>query len=295
MSIRAFAPAKINLTLEVGWPYRKTGRHPLQSVVAFADVGDWVEVAPADALSLSIEGPFAESLNAEQDNLVLRAARALAAHANVAPGARIRLEKNLPVSSGIGGGSADCAAALRALNQLWGLDLSEARLMELGAALGGDVPVCVFARSAYMTGEGESVAPLKLPALPAVLINPRAPVSTAAVFQHFDAAAGGAGFTQRPAPNWTTQNDVWRGIAERGNMLAAPARDLEPSIVTIEAALRDEPAARVFGVSGSGATVYALTETIEAAHALGERIAAHSPGWWIGPTTLALDVGAGRR
>lgn len=296
MNVREFAPAKINLTLEVGWPYRKTGRHPLQSVVAFADVGDWVEAEPAEALTLTIEGPFAAGLSAEQDNLVLRAARALAAYANRAvPNARLRLTKNLPVASGIGGGSSDCAATLRALNRLWSLNLGEAQLMKIGAGLGGDVPVCVFARSAYMTGEGETVAPLGLPPLPAVLVNPRTPVSTAAVFQSFDAAAGGSGFVERPAPEWKTLDDVCSGVAERGNMLTGAARELAKPIAEVEAALRADPAARCVSLSGSGATMFALTETNEGAQAFAQRLVSRFPNWWVAPATLALDEPVGPR
>jgi 4-diphosphocytidyl-2-C-methyl-D-erythritol kinase len=295
MSIRVFAPAKINLTLEVDWPYRQTGRHPLQSVVAFADVGDWIEAAPGDGLTLEIDGPFAAGLSAEADNLVQRAAHALAAVAGLAPKARLRLTKNLPVASGMGGGSSDCAAALKALNALWSLNLSEPRLMQIGAKLGGDVPVCVFARSAYMSGEGEIVAPIMLPRVNAVLVNPGAPVSTGAVFQLFDANAGGRGFVQRPAPDWRTWEEVCAGAAERGNMLAASARACEPAIASVEGALKADPAARCVGLSGSGATMFALTETRADADALAERVRARFPAWWITPATLALDDAAGAR
>lgn len=295
MSVRVFAPAKINLTLEVGWPYRATGRHPLQSVVAFADVGDWVEAAPAEELSLAIDGPFAGGLEAEPNNLVLRAAHALAAAAGMgAPTAQLRLTKNLPVASGIGGGSSDCAAALKALNALWGLKFDEARLMQIGAGLGGDVPVCVFARSAYMTGEGESVAPLALPSLHAVLVNPRVAVSTAAVFQHFDSMAGGAGFETRPAPLWRDFADVRAGMAARGNMLEPAARAVAPIIAQMRDALPAQGADCV-GLSGSGATMFALTETSQGAQALAAEVSGRFPDWWVEPTTLALDAGPGAR
>lgn len=295
MSVRVFAPAKINLTLEVGWPYRKTGRHPLQSVVAFADVGDWVEASASDALTLTIDGPFAAGLSADGDNLVLRAAHALAEAANVQPKARLHLKKNLPVASGIGGGSSDCAATLKALNALWSLSLSEARLMDIGSKLGGDVPVCVFARSAYMTGEGEVVAPLALPTLNAVLINPRVEVSTSAVFQRFDADAGGAGFVERTPPNWASFTDVCIGVTERGNMLMAPARLSAPVIDEVVSAMKAEPTARCVSLSGSGATMFVLTETSAEAQSLADSVRARSPAWWVTPTTLALDAGDGAR
>ncbi|MDX2276239.1 MAG: 4-(cytidine 5'-diphospho)-2-C-methyl-D-erythritol kinase [Hyphomonadaceae bacterium] len=290
MSIRVFAPAKINLTLEVG-ALKANGRHPLQSVVAFADVGDWVEAAEAGELSLAIDGPFAAGLSVEQDNLVLRAARALAEAAGIgAPGAALRLTKNLPVASGIGGGSSDAAAALKALNRLWSLGLSEQRLMQIGAGLGGDVPVCVFARSAYMTGEGETVAPLALAPLNAVLVNPGVAVSTGAVFQCFDALNGGEALASSPAPDWRSFQDVCAGIAARGNQLAAPARVIAPAIGRVEAALVADAASRSVSLSGSGATVFALTETKPAAEAMAERIRAGFPDWWVAPTSLALDA-----
>ena len=152
MSVRVFAPAKINLTLEVGAP-RADGYHPLQSAVVFAGEGDWIEVSDADALSLEITGPFSDGLSAD-DNLVLRAARLL----DPQRGASLKLEKNLPIASGIGGGSSDAAATLLALNQLWGLQRSTGDLAQLSAALGADVPVCVYKRSAWMTGVGDQVA-----------------------------------------------------------------------------------------------------------------------------------------
>src|SRR5690349_3454854 len=143
MSVRVFAPAKINLTLEVGRP-REDGMHPLSSVVAFADVGDIVEAQAAEELSLTIAGDFADELPAgDGENLVLRAARALARAANVQPKARLTLQKDLPVASGIGGGSADAAAALRALVALWELNMSDAALQAIARRLGSDAPVCL--------------------------------------------------------------------------------------------------------------------------------------------------------
>src|SRR5262249_39490392 len=140
MTARVFAPAKINLTLEVG-PPQADGRHPLMSAVAFADVGDWVEAAPAQTLSLKVTGPFSHALSEEPDNSVLRAASALAEAAGVVPRAALTLEKHLPIASGIGGGSSDAAAALKALNALWELHWSEAELTAIAQELGADVPV----------------------------------------------------------------------------------------------------------------------------------------------------------
>src|SRR5690606_29588929 len=182
MSVRIFDPAKINLTLKVA-PPRADRMHPLQSVVAFANVGDMVEAEEAEGLSLSVHGPFAGQISAGEHNLVLRAARALAEKAGRPAQASLTLEKNLPVASGIGGGSADAAATLRALNDLWRLSWSNAQLAEVGARLGSDVPVFfTCGAGAYMTGIGEICTAATLPALPAVLINPLKPLATPDVY-----------------------------------------------------------------------------------------------------------------
>jgi 4-diphosphocytidyl-2-C-methyl-D-erythritol kinase len=291
VKVRVFAPAKINLTLEVGPPKPRTGRHPLQSVIAFADVGDWIEAAPADALSLRIDGPFRSSLPPTEENLVLRAARALSAAAGGAVrGAALRLQKNLPVASGVGGGSSDAAATLKALNQLWRLRLSTADLLDIARPLGGDAPVCVLARSAYMTGEGEQVSAMELPILHAVLVNPGVAVSTAEVFRRFDACNDGAAFTQRLAPDWRSLSQVCAGIAARGNMLMPPACVAAPEIGAVITALQADKRVRGVAMSGSGATVFALTEGPNEALALAEAVALAHPNWWVAPTRLgALD------
>lgn len=291
MSVRVFAPAKLNLSLEVGAAKPESGRHPLQSAVAFADVGDWIEAAPApEGISLRIEGPFGAQLTANGDNLVLRAAAALAADA---PGraAVLTLTKKLPVAAGIGGGSSDAAATLKALNALWELGLSEAELIARARPLGGDVPVCVFGRSAYMTGEGETVAPLDLPVLDGVLVNPGVAVSTAEVFARFDAMAGGARFMSSAAPVWRSLADVCEGARERGNALAAPAREIAPVIADVERELAADTRARLVALSGSGATVFALTANADEAAALASALLIRRPSWWIAVARLgALDL-----
>lgn len=292
--MRVFAPAKINLTLEVGYPYRATGRHPLQSVVTFADVGDWIELAAnPNEVTLHIDGPFSEALIQQSGNIVLDAVDAISARSE-AWGADITLIKNLPIASGIGGGSADAAATLRALNDWWLTNLSEAELIALAKDLGGDVPVCVASRSAYMTGEGEVVTPIDLPALNAVLVNPGVAVSTADVFRAFDAANGGAKFVEKPAPDWRSFDDVVAGMGERGNMLAAPARGIAPIIGDMESVLRADKRVRAAALSGSGATMFALVESADDARALASDLSQAQPKWWVTPARLgALDAGPG--
>jgi 4-diphosphocytidyl-2-C-methyl-D-erythritol kinase len=286
MSIRAFAPAKINLTLQVGRPHAN-GMHPLESVIAFADVGDWIEVSQADALTLTVVGPFAASLSDGADNLATRAARTLAQTAGVAPRARIVLDKRLPIASGIGGGSADAAATLRALNDLWSLNLSGAALAEIGRALGADVPVFFSdARSALMRGFGEQVTPLPLPPLAAVLANPLTALPTADVYRQFDRMGlGRTRFT--PVPLWSAPQQVWAGAAAIGNDLAPAAAELLPEIAVMLRALRADPRCRCAALSGSGATVFALAEDRGAAESLAEGLKAAHPSWWVRTAGLA--------
>ncbi len=282
---RSFAPAKINLTLEVGRP-RADGRHPLQSVVAFADVGDWIEAEPADDLTLAVIGPFAEALHGQQDNLVLRAARALAARYDVKSGARLTLEKNLPIASGIGGGSSDAAATLKALRALWALDASDAALSEIGASLGADVPVCVRAQSAYMSGTGEIVAPMAVPPLHAVLINPLQLLSTGAVYKAFDAAGLGDGFEAKSAALWPDVETALSDMRQNANHLTAPAATLLPIIADVLSTLAADVAVLHAALSGSGATCFAIVKSQAEAETLAVRLKALWPDFWIAPTRL---------
>lgn len=276
--IRVFAPAKINLTLKVGAP-RGDGMHPLASVVAFADVGDWVEAAPADELSLALTGPFANGLATEADNLVLRAARTLREASGAQAGAALTLDKRLPIASGIGGGSSDAAATLKALNELWALGLGGAELSAIGNSLGADVPVCVGARAAYMTGIGEALQAVHVPRLHAVLVNPLTPVPTAAVYRAFDEMCMGGGFEALPAPKWPDAASAWAGVAAIGNDLLAPACKIVPSLSYVLAVLRTDPRARHVALSGSGGTLFALVENADAATALARDVA--RPDWWV--------------
>lgn len=286
MSVRVFAPAKINLTLRVAKP-RADGMHPLESVVAFADVGDFVEAAASDALSLNLTGPFAGALSAEEDNLVLRAARTLADAAGVSGHARLTLEKNLPVASGIGGGSSDAAAALRALNALWGLDWPDERLASLAVSLGSDVPVFFASRAgAYMSGLGETCAPASIPELPAVLINRLTPLATPSVYRQFDAMGLGSALDGGGAPAWMNADETLHHISVIGNDLEAPAVALAPVVGALLAALRAETDVGYAALSGSGATCFALVESASAAQTLREKLAARYPAYWVCATRL---------
>ena len=271
--LEAFAPAKINLWLHVTGR-RADGYHELDSLVAFADVGDRLSIAPADGLSLTVSGPFAAALGAAAENLVLRAARALALHCGVPAEAALHLEKNLPVASGIGGGSADAAAALRLCARLWRVEIEEAALAEVALSLGADVPVCLAGETVRMTGIGERLAPLvPPPPTPAVLINPGVAVSTGQVF---GALAG------RFSPPAAVRDGDFAALARANrNDLEAPAIALAPEIARALAVLGTAPALRLARMSGSGATCFGLFNRDDAASEAARAIGAAHPSWWI--------------
>jgi len=278
--IAHFAPAKINLSLHV-LGKRADGYHALESLVVFAGVGDRITVQPADALCLSVTGPMRAGLAGlpDTDNLVLRAAHLL--DGGAARGAHITLEKHLPVAAGIGGGSADCAATLRALTQLWGLGHDLGALAEMGAALGADVPVCLYAPHArVMSGIGEVIAPAPLlPAFWCVLVNPGVPVATGAVFQALAAGAiaheGGTFWPGR----FENAHTLARFLATCRNDLEAPARKLVPEVDQVLQAISTTGGCLLTRMSGSGATCFGLyaseTDAHAAAHAL------ECTDWWV--------------
>jgi 4-diphosphocytidyl-2-C-methyl-D-erythritol kinase len=274
-SLSEFAPAKVNLHLHVVGR-RPDGYHLLDSLVIFADVGDRVSVSPAKELSLSVIGPFAAQLQAEDDNLVLRAARALAAHAALIPKGHLVLEKNLPVASGIGGGSADAAAALRLLSRFWGVE--PAALGKLAAGLGADLPVCLAGRPALMSGIGEVLAPVpELPDVGIVLVNPRVAVSTPTVF----GARQGSFSIPLLLPAMVSQDATALAAAllPARNDLEAPARVLVPVIGTVLSVLANAPGCLMARMSGSGATCFGLFATPGEARASARSIM--RDGWWV--------------
>lgn len=279
-AVQGFAPAKVNLTLRV-IGRRPDGYHLLDSLVVFADVGDRLTASVAAGLSLSVTGPFGGPLSAEADNLVLRAARLLAEAAGVEPHAALVLEKNLPIASGIGGGSADAAAALRLLSDLWGVRLDEAALQTLALKLGADVPVCLACQPVRMAGIGEVLSPVPaLPSLGLVLINPGLPCPTPAIFRA--RAAAGSGFSPAdavPAPGHATAQDFAQALAASGNDLETPAMAVTPAIAEVLQALRAAPGVLLARMSGSGATCFGLFPT-PAAAALAAS-AMRRDGWWV--------------
>ncbi|NGM22754.1 4-(cytidine 5'-diphospho)-2-C-methyl-D-erythritol kinase [Roseomonas stagni] len=269
-----FAPAKVNLTLRVTGS-RADGYHLLDSLAVFAGVGDVVRAEPAEGLTLSLAGPGAGALAAEPDNLVLRAARALAAAAGVPARAAISLEKHLPVASGIGGGSADAAAALRVLDGLWGTGLGPARLRAIAAGLGADVPVCVESRPMRMRGVGEVLdAVPPLPPFGLLLANPRLALATPAVFK---ARAPGFSAEADYPDRWADAAALAEWLRPLGNDLQDAAIALCPPIADVLAAIAAQPGCLLARMSGSGATCFGLFGTPAAAEAAAAALPA---SWW---------------
>lgn len=258
--VTEIAKAKLNFGLHVR-ARRPDGYHELETLFFFVEDGDIVTVEPAEADSFTLIGPFAAVLSGEGDNLVTRAARAFREQFGGGTHA-ITLDKRLPIASGIGGGSADAAATLRALGRLHGVAVAD--LFSIAEGLGSDVPACLQGRSAIGKGRGERLEPVTgLPGTPVLLVNPGVAVSTAEVFRRWD------GVDRGPLP---------ASPRESRNDLEPPARAIAPVIGDVLDALAEQPGARVVRMSGSGATCFALFSSDAAAAAAGEKLAAR--GWW---------------
>lgn len=272
--IREDAPAKINLALHVTGQ-RADGYHLLDSLVVFAGVGDKLSFAPAQDLTLSVTGPFATGVPTGPENLILRAASLLSGRT----GAEITLTKNLPHAAGIGGGSADAAATLRGLTQLWTLPLPNLTTV---LSLGADVPVCLSHAPQRMAGIGEDLSPAPpLPPLFSVLVNPRVAVPTGSVFRSLTCK-------QNPAMapmNWDGFKSFVGWLSDQRNDLEAPALELAPAVAETLTILRDTGAA-LARMSGSGATCFGLFETADQARQAASEIRRSKPGWWVQDTEI---------
>jgi len=284
VTLGVFAPAKINLYLHVVGR-RADGYHLLDSLVAFADIGDRVGVAPAESLSLAVSGPEAGAIaGLGDDNLVMRAARLFASQAaatlpGATPfGAALHLQKNLPAASGIGGGSSDAAAALRALDRLWHRPLGSRALAALALKLGADTPACLAARPVWVGGIGERIEPAAgLPTAGIVLANPRRALPTAGVFAaRRGAFAAGGRFDPMP-PDAAGLAGV---LTARRNDLTEAALTLLPDIARVLERLARLPGALIARMSGSGATCFALFSDRAAALDAGAALARAEPSWW---------------
>lgn len=295
------AAAKINLTLQIIGKL-PNGMHRLESLVVFAGLGDRLEIAPSDAaqneISLVLRGPYGACLENiltdTNDNLVIQAAYALREAAQVSCGAALQLQKNIPIMSGLGGGSADAAAALRLLNRFWQLDWPVKKLMPLAVQLGADVPVCLLNQTAWMGGYGEQVQAVTppeskqlpplvpLPDFALLLVKPDIVLSTEKVFAHFDKSNKDATYSKQSAPlshGFASLDELVQFIAKRGNDLTASAATLAPIIPDICKAL-DGVGARFASMSGSGAVCFGIFETHQQAEKAATMLLPQFPSHW---------------
>jgi len=287
------ACAKVNLTLRVNGR-RTDGYHDLESVVAFADCADRLTLTPGSNLDLKMLGPLAQACGDTSDNLVLKAARLLGERVPDMKAGSFSLDKVLPVAAGIGGGSADAAAALRLLSQLNGLALDDSRVIEVARLTGADVPVCVDSRGCVMTGVGERLQPLKLPKMPCVMVNPGVPVATKDVFAALGLRKGelrvsaGDVLLQKPWPDAEASLEDWvEALAASSNDLEAPALRVQPVIGEVISALNATNGAWLSRMSGSGATCFAIYENTADAGRAAEKLRREHPAWWVHAGTLS--------
>ena len=286
-TIRILAPAKINLARHVVGK-RADGYHMLETLAVFAEFGDEIFVTPSETDSFSVDGPFARDVPTDGGNLVLRARDALRDHWRSTPlyPIAIRLTKNLPIASGIGGGSSDAAATLRALNQAWGLGLTTTDLAGIAAPLGADLPMCIAARPLIARGIGERIDRLdRFPALHVLLVNPRREVATPAVFKRLPTPTNP---TLPPLPDRRTAGDIAAWLASTRNDLQAPAIAIEPSIADCLAAL-EKAGARFARMSGSGATCFGLFASDDEAALAAAKLTRDHPGWFVAATRTAAS------
>jgi 4-diphosphocytidyl-2-C-methyl-D-erythritol kinase len=290
-SVDLFAPAKVNLSLQVVGR-RADGYHLLDSLVVFAGVGDDLHFEAADSLSLTVDGPAAGALADQPDNIVLKAAHRLADAAGIRPSAAIRLTKRLPVAAGIGGGSADGAATLKGLCALWGIDPGDDELARIGLGLGADLPVCLAGRPTRVTGIGECLSPaLTLPAAWMLLVNPRIALPTPAVFK------ARRGDFSVPTPLEEAPADaaaLAEALRSRPNDLTSPAVHLAPVIATVLDAIEGQRGCLLARMSGSGATCFGLFADNASASAAAAAMSKGYPDWWIAAAPLLGGQGKSR-
>lgn len=281
-TIRVYARAKINLYLHV-LNRREDGYHELDSLFVFGDFADVIAVTPARSLSLEIQGPFAEKLSTKEDNSVLRAARLLADAVQIRPQTKITLTKNLPIAAGLGGGSADAAAVLRALAELWQISPSAVDLTLLGLGIGSDVPACLLSEPCYVGGIGEQVEPIPgLPAFPLLLVNPGVELATRSIFGTFGKEfSEAARFPKIPS----TISELVSLLKTRHNDLQRPAIKKCSAVAEIIHAIDETDGCLLARLSGSGATCFGIYGNIvkakQAAALLKKR------GWWAEATMTA--------
>lgn len=283
------APAKLNLFLHI-LGRRTDGYHMVESLVVFCDIADELVIEESDALSLTVTGEFADTAGAAADNMVMQAAYILKSHSGFPCGARMRLTKNIPVGAGLGGGSADAAAAMQGLNRLWQLGMNHEELGALAVNLGADVAMCLVSKPLLARGIGEEITLIRhaLPAIYAVLVHPRVTLLTAEVYTEFRAAETNA------QPAWRTfpagDAEFWRRLGAARNHLQRAAITINPLVAEIMLALETlRPPAQLVRMTGSGACCYALYTAPDAARIAAACLAAAHPDWWVRNTVIELS------
>lgn len=283
--LTARAPAKVNLTLRVAGR-RGDGLHEIESLVVFSNLADELNLDPSRPRGLELLGPLRADCGPAADNLVLKAAGALAARVFDVKIGHFSLIKRIPIAAGLGGGSADAAAALRLLAEANGLAPDDPRLHEAACATGADVPVCLDPRPRIMRGAGEVLsAALKLPPLASVLVTPGVALPTREVFEAFDKSPA-ASPSQKAPPSFNAREELLAFLQTQPNDLEAAAISLQPAIGGVLSALRDLPSCNLARMSGSGATCFGLFDTVDAASSAAGQLRAAHPDWWIEETIL---------
>ena len=278
------ARAKINLSLLVTGR-RSDGYHTLDSIIFFVSFCDRLSFRIDKELSLEMSGPFRDSLENGRNNLIIQAAKAFKKECKLNRGVAISLEKNIPVSAGLGGGSANAAVTLLALNELYNTGLTFESLAEIGLTIGADVPVCLFGETARVQGIGEHIQPFVFPhKLGVVLINPGGPISTARVFSRFN--SGFSEFMSEDTLRELSAMENFSSFTALRNDLEFPATQLCPEISSVLGALRSEADCIVSGLSGSGPTCFGLFQTSEEAERVAKRLRQQNTNWWLQATDV---------
>ena len=283
MTLLRLAKAKVNLFLHITGR-RGDGYHLLESLVCFPDCGDVLKVLPSNRLSLQETGPFSGQMGPWQDNLILKAAGLLKRKYGVVEGAEIHITKNLPVASGIGGGSSDAATVLHLLVKLWNINISDQELMDLGAELGADLPICLYGNLAMMSGIGEVISPVKaIPSLAMLLVNPGITVSTQAIFGSLGPIVPKIDI---PDVEGLSKGAFIQMLKGCRNDLQAGAVRVAPSISTVLSKLDGLDTCLLSQMSGSGATCFGLFDTVKQAELAKDILQKTEPGWWLSVSHL---------
>lgn len=286
---REDAPAKLNLFLHVG-PPRSDGYHPLESLVVFLELGDRLHLEPAPVFELARTGPFADALpDRAAEDLTARAITGLAEICGRRPDVSVTLEKHIPVAAGLGGGSADAAAAIRLLCREWDVDHNDPRVRAFTETLGADVPMCLYSRPAWIAGTGEQVTPVAdCAALNLLLVNPLVPLSTAQVFGAY--APNETGSMDGSHVDLSSTASVLAFLEHQRNDLAAPAQDLCPVITDVLEDLAQSGDCGLVRMSGSGPTCFAVFEDPESCDRAAGELGARHPDWWVSSTRTVHEI-----